>query len=266
MVDIVREEGHVWPDNNEARVGVLLGLLPTLKGPDFEKARDLCLLLQGKDNGKGPTADLKKYFEEQEARRLQQWRVLAAELEVERTGILAQDRSKLQKQFCNMAKAAMFSPEDVVVLAHVLFGDESDLRLLAGLMMRKRGRERIVAHNFFMGSMQDPSFMAMYGTQLQQMPWPLFPASADLQALNQKLLDEAATGSEIPSVFRKAAPATTALSSPQRRPPQQEGNSRGRRPRSSFSSRYDVSATAVRGGREEPRPEPEKHDDGQNFQ
>ena len=156
VVEIVSASKLAWPNDSAGRLAVLIDLLPKLKGRDFEKVREMCHLLRA-ENSCSDSSALREYFEAQEARRIQNWRTTASTLNAERKSILSQDVNALKEQFMDMAKASMFTADEVLISTCVIHGTPEDLRFLAGLMMRRRGFDRIVAHNFFVGRIWLPT-------------------------------------------------------------------------------------------------------------
>ena len=171
-----------------------------------ESARAFASIAQKPDS-------LREYFETKEKRELEKWRSMAERQQRQREAILADSLREQQSLFIDLAKNAMLTPQEVMIGVYLLFGDEEALRFFRGVLLRARGKDRIVAHNFFVASLLPPVFLATHGDTLVDFPFPLFPPDARFSALNQKLLHE---GIEIqggaaqpdtftlPSVFRSA--------------------------------------------------------------
>jgi hypothetical protein len=106
----------------------------------------------------------------------------------------------------------MLTQEDVLVLTYLICGSDEDRHFLAGTMLRRFGQQRIQAHNFWVAASREESFLAVQGSLLTALPWPLFPPDKAFTAVNAKLLAEASaqqqpTGAGMdanwcPSVFK----------------------------------------------------------------
>jgi len=157
------------------------------------------------------TEALREYFEKAERRGLQRWRATAEKLEAERNVLWRETEVQQRLMFVDRAKASLLYPEDVITGTYLLFGDDAARRFYAGVLLRKTGLDRVVAHNFFVSSKLDESFVNIHGDRLVDFAWPLFPPDANFAALNEKLLSEtnepSGGGRQVnrPSVFRPAS-------------------------------------------------------------
>lgn len=168
---------------------------------------------QGSDARTGEVAvgDLRVMFEAQEQRRLFPWKASAEMMEAERKAILAQPAEELYSTYIDSAKAGLLSPEDAMLLGYLLDKDASSRHLLAGWILRRSPKDRVICHNHAIAAKCEEAFRHIHGVTLMTMPWPLFPQGREFSALNQKILTESGSISggsahetvRIPSVFRK---------------------------------------------------------------
>jgi hypothetical protein len=96
----------------------------------------------------------------------------------------------------------------MMLVPRVLSRSEDDHKVLAALLMRRTGSERIKAHNFWVGHDREAAFMQQHGRRVMDLAWPLPPAMNGMAAVTQKLLTETAgvrgAGREFtPSVYRQ---------------------------------------------------------------
>lgn len=157
------------------------------------------------------TRSLRGYFEAEEKRRYQKWRVVEEECRAQRESLLAEDGATRRLAFLDQCRSSMVSPEDVMAATYTLFArcDEAK-EFYNGLLTRvPPGPLRIRAHNFYVASCREKSFLDTYGCLIEKLAWPLFPPAAEFTTLNQRLLCEASsppTGGStavwIPTVFR----------------------------------------------------------------
>lgn len=138
----------------------------------------------------GQSLSLAAHFAEQERRRVDPWRAQAAKLEAERQAIERESRDQRRSQFIDLAKNGLVSVEDCMAASYLLFGSPAAQAIYEGLLLRRRDLDRIVAHNFYVGSMLEESFLARYGSKLLSFPLPLFPPVAEMTALNLKMLEQ----------------------------------------------------------------------------
>lgn len=94
---------------------------------------------------------------------------------------------------------------------YLFFGSDDDLRLFGGLLLSATtAEERIRTHNFFVASTKGDDFFTENGKALLAQQFPLFPADPRLNAINLKLLRDAAavnrgSGDNLPTVFARRA-------------------------------------------------------------
>lgn len=156
------------------------------------------------------THALERLFREQEQRRLEPWRAEVQRQEAILRQIEEEDLEAQRAHFVRRARAHLLSPEDVLLATYTLFGSPSDIRLVNGLILRLAGHARIVAHNVFVATRREASFLQIHGERLLKLRFPLFPPIDSLATLNDVLLEEPAAivggGSDDtvwPSVFRR---------------------------------------------------------------
>lgn len=129
------------------------------------------------------------HFQEEERRRVESWRPMAARLEEERKALLAEEHEARRQQFIDLARNGLVSMEDAMAAAYLLFGTDEAVRVYTGIVLRRRDQDRILAHNFYCAAQMEPSFLARYGAQLLTFPLPLFPPVREMSALNLRMLE-----------------------------------------------------------------------------
>ena len=193
---IVAEQGREWPTTLSDRIDAMRAVLTELAGPEYIQVKDALELLLRRSTSTMAPSDaesraaiaLKNYFEGQEQRSIQKWRVIEATLASEKKSIAAESLESMRDFFQDQAKNGMLEAGDVLVLNYLLYGDESQKKFLAGTMLRHQGQERVRAHNFNVGLALDASFMEQYGDKVAKLELPLFPAKREFTTLNQKVL------------------------------------------------------------------------------
>ena len=155
---------------------------------------------------------LAKHLSAADRRRLQPWRVAEERCQVQRDAILAQTPAAVRDAFVTRSKDHDVSPEDVLTAMYVFWGNEDALRFFRGLLARTQpGFARIQAHNFYVASLSDASFLESHGGSIEKLQWPLFPPDPSFATLNQRLLNEAGDPAggdphSRPSVYRQVQP------------------------------------------------------------
>lgn len=138
------------------------------------------------------------------------WRETEAVLRAERETFAMQTTEQIMTDFADLAEAGRVSPRDAVTLTYML-GTDNERQLLAGwLLMCKPWPQLVQAHNFYVASQREPSFIQIYGDVLMTLVWPLFPASREFSVVNTRILCECRNfrgrqGDFVPSVYRESA-------------------------------------------------------------
>jgi len=179
--------------------GIPVGKLSVLPGTEIAEAMEelrFCRKCKAAVyiavDAKGDSATLAGQFERQEQRQREPWRVQYQHAVEERKEFLRQTNQQHQRLFLELAKAKVLSAEDVLIGQYVLFSGEAGWRFFGGVLLNKRGVDRVRAHNFFVADSVEGSeaFLAANGDLLATLPVPLFPANAEFSALNTALLFE----------------------------------------------------------------------------
>jgi hypothetical protein len=137
-------------------------------------------------------AALREYFAAQEARTLQPWRATREQFRREVAAYAKIGKTERIDMFVDMAKSAMLSADEVLTATYTLFGSEDDLAFYSTILLRRRGRDRIASHNWYVAEQLGEAFIDQHGSVLSTLAHPLFPADHGCQVLNIRLLYEAA--------------------------------------------------------------------------
>jgi hypothetical protein len=133
-------------------------------------------------------------FERQDKRAREPWRTTLEACEAERTAIKKQPISELQAEYLELAKVGQLTPEDALIVGYLLHGTAEQRAFFGGLVMRKQGLARVVAHNYAVAAGREEAFVQIYGAALEHFPYPLYPAQgAPFAALNTRVLSAAAS-------------------------------------------------------------------------
>ena len=145
--------------------------------------------------------ELTKHLKEQSLQRIAPFRVKEAQLASERESIAGDSEELQHRTTLDMAKSKQFYPEEVMMLTYVQYGKAEAQRFYVGLLQRKSGLQRVVAHNFYVAAHCEPSFIATWGDVLTYCPYPLFPSGEGFTALNRTLLAEVQAAYEMGHVI-----------------------------------------------------------------
>jgi hypothetical protein len=172
--------------------------------------------------GASDTKALQAFFERQEQQRLQPWRhgLAAARIMLEK--YRATTAVYKQQQAVEQAKAAMLSHDDVISLTYSLYGDDARRQIYAGLVLGKRGLDRITIHNWMVAMAIGEDYISEHGEAISKLTTPLFPPAVEYAGLNQKLLLLASTpdhvaGGGVESLYAEA-PRRPATAKPAKKP------------------------------------------------
>lgn len=216
--DISIAHGVPWPTTIPEQLAKLRSLIPLLKGEEFAIVRDtIAALTTSEDEA---VAVLTRHLKEDSNQKLAPFRVLEAQLLAERRSIESESTESQARATIEMAKAHQLTVDEALLLSYVQFGKEPAHKFMVGILHRKSGLPRIVAHNFFVAGQADPSFLATWGSVLAYCPYPLFPVMEEFGGLNRVMLSEvqmaqtSVTGGDPsvsrviprPSVYKQAVP------------------------------------------------------------
>jgi hypothetical protein len=103
-----------------------------------------------------------------------------------------------------LCKEALLSEEDVMSLTYTLFtpgvpmlknavavsapASSADRLVYATILLTKRGRDRVLAHNWWVAKFLGESFLQENGAKIERLNFPLFPPLPEFEGLNLKLL------------------------------------------------------------------------------
>jgi len=158
-----------------------------------------------------PTA-LERFFELQEARALEPWRVLVAAMRREYDSACSADSDTLLHTFIDVCKAGLLSPDEMLTAQYSLLASDAGRKFYTHLLLTKSASERIKAHNFAVAHDCGEDFTRTHAKTLEVLPWPLFPAQPAFTGLNIKLLAE--FGRQREGAGSRGAPTSTLFRAP----------------------------------------------------
>lgn len=183
----------------------LSALVETLSG--------LCAELSRRSDRGEELALLRSQFQSQEQRLLEPWRVEYQRFAAERGNLLETTSEELERWFVENAKAALLTPMEIMTATYTIYGTADSVKIFAGLILTKRGGQRVRAHNAFVASAMGEAWVATHGERALRCPFPLFPPDQRFAALQEQLLFEAdavsgqgtGKGSPKSKLFRKVS-------------------------------------------------------------
>lgn len=119
----------------------------------------------------------------------------------------AKEKEGMVDLFVGLAKDGLLSAPEVLVLTHLLLGSEGDKFFLAHSLLCAEFAEAVRLHNWFVAEAIGNDFLERYGSLIEALEWPLFPADRRFMALNTRLLSIARStqggGSQMAQMFRR---------------------------------------------------------------
>lgn len=156
---------------------------------------------------------LVEYFTEAKMVERHKWLPQFSTAAAQRRTWTEESTEEKRKLFLAKAKASMVSPGDALLAMYLLFGDASALDVLRSLLIHTApGEQRVNAHNLYIASLHPEHWRIAHGDTVATLKFPLFPPGEDFVILNQRLLDEASTGTEVTGAG-KARPPLSVLPS-----------------------------------------------------
>lgn len=102
------------------------------------------------------------------------------------------DQAKMKKQVVAAAERGRLTPDEVMMIAYTVFGDDEARRVFAQNILTHQGQDRIRRHNFFVAERNPDAWWFLWGQALLSCPWPLFPNDdkfPELEKLNSLMLE-----------------------------------------------------------------------------
>lgn len=190
---------------DRATVAAHMGLTP-LETVQLE----LVVMRQSANKVVDPVSLFAQQLSAQEARTLEKWRHREQQLAARSRTFRKMKVDELRKKFVEQAKDAQISPTESLLLFTSLYATEEERVFMAALILCEIDNDRLPQFNYSIARSKGEQFMSQHGATLTGMPYPLFPAVEDFDALNQRLLREYGTVEggaptpRCPTTFRKS--------------------------------------------------------------
>lgn len=117
-----------------------------------------------------------------------------AQLTKAKEGAEDEVRGRRQDLYLALSKEGLLTVHEVLTLQYLLFGDQSDVRLLAGFLLEADEAECVKRHNWRVAGLLGEEFIERYGPTLANLELPLFPPTPQFAALNTRLLARGTAG------------------------------------------------------------------------
>jgi hypothetical protein len=162
-------------------------------------ARERALLVlqttSGTSRDKKESADtairhLTEQLSRQELRQLEGWRKLFQQLQHRAAQYSSMSSAALVKRHLELAKDEQLSPTESLLLYATLHANEEQRLLLAAIVCCESDSTKMPMFNFSLAVGKGESYLSQYGSLLETLPLPLFPATTEFDLLNGKLLRE----------------------------------------------------------------------------